>query len=102
MRSQRNDTSLENAFETFEGEFGSYATKLGVTSPPLSSSWSDALIAFLRSDAAGQAIRAKQVKDTLILDTPGVETYLVARFIQELQTSNRETFGAVIQIYTEI
>ena len=88
----RNRATLENAFETFDQDFQDYALALGVPKPPVSTSWSDALIGFLRSDTAGREIRATQLKDTLILDTPGVETYLVARFIQDVQKKRRRDF----------
>jgi hypothetical protein len=98
----RNDAGLEDAFATFEDEFSAYAFALGLTQPPMSASWSDALIGFLRSDPGTPVIRTTSIKETLVGDTSGVETYLVARFIQEVQGKNATTFGAIIQIFTGV
>ena len=95
-------TDLSEAFEAFEEQFSVYAQAHGLDRPPLSASWSDALIAFLRSDAASDVIKTTTINDVLIGDVSGVETYLVARFIQIAQTKHSEIFDTIVKIFTGV
>lgn len=97
-----NSSNLEEAFKAFEQEFRSYAQAHGVEKPPASQSWSDALIAFLKSDAPSDGPRATTVRETIIGDSGSVETYLVARFIQEAQTARSHVFDTIVQIFTGV
>lgn len=100
VRAPSDSSSLESSYGTIEDKFKAYASNKSLSKPPASSSWSDALISFLRSETAANALRSTTIKDTLVLDAGGVETYMVARFIQEARTNDNATFNAIVQVYT--
>lgn len=93
---------LEASFDAFEGKFHAFAQRNKFERPPASPSWSDALIAFFRSETAAAALKSTTIGDTLVLDTNGVETFLVARFVQETQKNDPGTFEIIVRIYTGV
>ncbi len=94
--------NLNIAFEALEDEFTLYASNLGIKKPPVSSSWSDALIGFLRSETASDTMKTALVKDILVGDSRSLEAYIIARFIQDKQTTNQSIFDSIIQIFSGI
>lgn len=93
---------LTEAFDQLETALGQFAARLGVDVPPHSQSWSDALISFLRSEGAREAIKAVKVKDVLVGDPTLIESFVVARFVQETETQNPEVFSSITKIFTGI
>lgn len=91
---------LTDAFDVLEEALGHFGTKLGVAAPPVSETWNDALIHFLRSDRPDEAMRAKKIKDVIVGDGREVETFIVARFVQECQVNDKEIFDHVTQVFT--
>ena len=94
--------ALSESFDELEGALNAFARSIGVDTPPHSPSWSDALIHFLRSESAREAIKAVKVKNVLVGDPTTIEGFVVARFVQESQTKNTKVFESIIRVFTGI
>jgi hypothetical protein len=94
--------SLSDTFDQLEDAITGFARKLGLDAAPISSTWSDALIAFLRSEGAKEAIRSSLVKEVIIGQPKELETFIIARFVQYTQESNSDLFNDITKVFTGI
>lgn len=94
--------SLSSSFDNLEDELGRFAARLGLASPAESSTWTDALIKFLRSEGAREAMRAATVKEVLVGKPSEVEAFIVARFIQEVERYQRDVYSDIIKVFTGV
>jgi hypothetical protein len=61
---------LPQSFAEIEPKLAAYAKNLGVDSPLVGDSWSDALIAFLKSNYSGQRITPFTFAQTIVANSP--------------------------------
>jgi hypothetical protein len=73
---------LPESFATIEPKLAGYAKKLGVDEPLIGSSWSDALISFLKSSYAGKNIKAFQFEGTIIANPSERQEFIVGSFFR--------------------
>lgn len=93
---------IEFAFDQIEPRLQAFAAKHGINEPPLSSSWPDALITFLKSEQASEVLKSAKLKGTLIGNTPQLESFVVALFIQNCETHDSDLFANLVTIFTGI
>lgn len=93
---------LADAFDAIENRLSAFASGHGLPKPPLAPSWTDALIAFLRSESATDVIRAAVVKEALIGDPEKVEAYVIALFIKDVEKHDDALFKHIVQVFTGI
>jgi len=94
--------SLSSSFENLEDELGSFSARLGVMQPTGSATWTDALIKFLRSEGAGEAMKAAAVKEVLVGNPSEVETFIVARFVQETERHRPDVYFDIVKVFTGV
>lgn len=93
---------LSSSFENLEDELGRFAQRLGLAHPVGSATWTDALIKFLRSEGAGETMKAASVKNVLIGNPSEIEDFIVARFVQEMERQNSEVYSDIIKVFTGV
>lgn len=96
------DLQMETAFEQIELRLQAFAAHHGINQPPLSPSWADALITFLKSDQASEVLKSVELKGAIIGNTAQLETFIVALFIQKCETNDAELFANLVTIFTGI
>lgn len=94
--------SLSESFDQLEDKLARFAKRLGLSAPPSARTWTDALIDFLRSEGAKEAIKAATIKQVLVGDPTEVETFIVARFVQYAQESDAPAFSDITKVFTGI
>ena len=94
--------SLSDSFENLESELAAFAQKLGLGTPASSSAWTDALIKFLRSEGAREALRAETIKDVIVGNPSEVDTFVVARFVQETERQRRDVYSDILKVFTGV
>jgi hypothetical protein len=82
-------SQIGTAFDSIDERFVAFVTKYGLEKPPVSSSWSDALISFLKSETASEVMRSVSLRGALIGDASQIESYITALFIQESEKERR-------------
>lgn len=100
-----NPPTLSSSFDTLEEKLASFADAYGFPKPPASSSWIDALINFLRSEGAKDAIKAAKaavIRDIIVGNPAEVETFIVARFVQVIEAKDPETFSDITKVFTGV
>jgi hypothetical protein len=93
---------LGPVFDEIEVRLVEFAESHGISQPLASTSWADALIAFLKSENASEVVRVAKIKDAIIGEADKVDSYVVARFIDNASTTNPDLFDNIIQIFTGI
>jgi hypothetical protein len=91
--------ALPDSFDAIEPALATYAKSRGISKPPLSVSWSEALIGFLKESYSGRNIRAIQAQGVIVADTPEIESFIVASFLREIAYADSELFDHVVRIY---
>lgn len=97
--------TLSSSFDTLDGQIAAFAETHGFSKPPASSSWSDALINFLRSEGAKDAIKAAKaavIRDVIVGNPAEIETFLMARFVQITESRDPETFADITKVFTGV
>lgn len=94
--------SLSESFESLHSEIECFARNLGLDAPLSSSSWPDALIRFLRSEKARDALKTARIKDAIVSNPDDVETFVIARFIQETARLRPDIYSDIIKVFTGI
>ncbi|MGN6154670.1 MAG: hypothetical protein ACTHN4_02920 [Sphingomicrobium sp.] len=93
---------LPESFAEIEPMLAEYASKLGVSEPPVGDTWADALISFLRSSYKGKNIKAFKFHETLVANAPERQEYIVASFLSKLAAEQPSQFEHVVRIYTGV
>ncbi len=96
------DPQIRNAFDSIEARFTIFAERHGLNKPPVSPSWSDAIIGFLKSEIAGDAVRSIDVKGALIGDASQIESYIVALFIRHSEQGDQVLFNNIVTVFTGV
>ncbi len=97
-----NGPHIEIAFNSIDEGLAALAAKYGLEKPPVSSSWSDALISFLKSESASEVMRSVALKGALIGDAGQIESYITALFIQNSEQNDVDLFNNIVTIFTGI
>jgi hypothetical protein len=104
---------LDDAFDALELELAAFALNIHkVKAPPLSETWTDAIIAFLKSVTSLESSDPKTTKgpspviegrDTLVGD-PNLERRIVAEFVQGCNDNpeKESTIEHIVQVFTGI
>lgn len=93
---------VDTSFEKIEEGFSLFAREHGIYSPPNSSTWSDALISFLKSETTADHKKVVDIKGTLVGDTARIENYITALFIQKSESENGELFNSILNVFTGV
>ena len=93
---------LEDSFDQLEEQLARFGQKLGLAKPPVSKTWSDALIEFLRSESAREAIKAARIREALVGDPTEIESFVIARFVQDSTENSPQAFADVTNVFTGI
>lgn len=93
---------LPEAFDEVELLLSQYAKSLSIDKPPLSETWSDALISFLKDRYSGANVKVFKAEGILSSATPEIQSVLIGMFIQECSIRNPQAFSAIEKIYTGI
>jgi hypothetical protein len=91
-------SEIETDFDQVERQLHQFAKSLGLNTPIASSSWGDALIAFLKSRTEGGAASVTKIKGAL-LDPAHVENSVVGFFIRNLHDQNYPMFERLLRIF---
>ena len=94
--------SLSDSFENLEGKLAGFAQQLGFATPSGSSTWTDALIKFLRSEGAREALTAATIKDVIVGNPSEIETFVVARFVQEMERQRHDVYSDILKVFTGV
>ena len=120
----RTTLPLEDIFDTIEPQLLNFARSISINAPH-SASWTDALVAYLKSDtvvaldedaesgesdaaavvneAAAENAEPMKIRNTLLGKPEEAERYVVASFIRQCKTDgNRATLDGIVQVYTGI
>ena len=94
------EVDLSHVFISLESRIAVFAENYGMNSVPFSSSWGDALIHFLRSDKMQSSLKLVRHREAIVTDASDVETFIIARFIQNCRDHDLDTFKQISQVYT--
>ena len=94
--------SLPESFDAIEPALSEYAKSKGISNPPLSSSWDEAIINFLKETYSGKNIRTIQAHGVIVADTTEIESFIIASFLQNISEKNVELFDHLVRIYTGV
>lgn len=97
-----NASALAGVFDSIEHRLDEFARGHGLAKPLVSASWTDALIAFLKSETAPEIIKTVKIREVIIGEPARVEAFLIGMFIQEAERHNKELFDQVVQVFTGI
>jgi len=89
---------IEFDFDQVESALASYALALSVTTPPVSKTWGDALINFLKASTETPQSVTIKIKGQL-LDPVKVEASIVAGFVRQLHDTGSKLFDSITQIF---
>ena len=89
---------IEFDFDQVSNALASYALALSVSTPPVSKSWGDALINFLKASTEQPRSVTVKIKGQL-LDPIKVEAGIVAGFVRQLHDVRSTLFDSIIQIF---
>jgi len=92
---------LPEAFGSLEVLISEYAKGLGVDKPPLSETWADALISFLKDRYAG-GIKVFRTDGVISSATPEIQSVIVGLFIQDCASNNPDAFSNIEKVFTGI
>jgi hypothetical protein len=95
----RQRIELSQSFVSLEAAMKRFAEARGRPEPTVSSTWSDALIRFLKDNYDGVQVKVVDVKGSMVGETGDIESFTVARFIQSAQVGNPGLFDEIVQIY---
>ena len=93
---------LPEAFDEVETLLSTFAQALEVEKPPLSPSWSDALVSFLKDRYAGSNVKVFKAERVISSASPEIQSVIIGLFIQECAEKNSQAFSAIEKIYTGI
>lgn len=93
---------LAPVFDNIEQRLSAFADAFGISQPAASPSWADALIAFLKSESAGEVARAVNIKGAIIGEGDKIDGFVIARFIRTAADAEPVVFQQIVQIFTGI
>lgn len=87
-------------FDDLVEKLHQFAKSAGVPTPPVSRSWTDAFINFLKGLQEGPpANRTAKVKGVLLADGGRVEQYVLGRFIEDASRSDQQLYEKVLSVF---
>lgn len=99
---QISDKQIGNAFYQIENRLQGFAAQHGVSQPPLSPNWSDALITFFKSEQASEVMRSVELRGALIGNTSQLESFIIASFVQHCEKHDIDVFSELVTVFTGI
>ena len=93
---------LNEAFDIIDGKLAEFAAAHGVEKPPVSETWSDALISFLKLDSASDVMKSITIKGSIIGDSKQIETFIAASFIQLCEATSPQIYSNIIKVFSGV
>lgn len=86
------------SYEALDESINEFAATQELPTPPVSSTWMDALIAFLR-DAPEELRTPKNVKGVLIIQGVKVERYVIGKFVEYAHQNRPDIFSGIVSVF---